>query len=109
MQIQLTNPCHYHPCHTEIPEPSTGLLVLAVLLILGGLRLAKMAKGGRKRGPELTIKTWFRIYPNGPGLSLLTPSDPRLFSERHGPRKPLISWNGYRLFWLARIEKGGRG
>lgn len=43
---------------------------------------------------------WVRLTANGPGLRLAYPSSPRLFSERYGYRKPILSLLGFRLFKL---------
>lgn len=47
---------------------------------------------------------WLRLGGYGPGISVLSPDVPVLFSERHGHRRPIIRWRGWRLFWLKRVR-----
>ena len=46
-----TNPCHYHPCHAEIPEPNTAILFcVAALMAIGYFVVFGKRKNGKKEG-----------------------------------------------------------
>lgn len=49
---------------------------------------------------------WLRIGGYGPGISVLSPEMPVLFSERNGYRKPLVRISGWRVFWLPIVPSG---